>query len=74
MAKTTLLRACSRMSLEIGKKWFTFEAQEEISLTAKDNVEEEKAKLWERTNLTVDEQVNDAVEMVNNPPEGEAEK
>lgn len=57
MAKTTTIRATSRISTKVHDTFYTFEYCEERQIEEKDNLEEERAKLWETCNAEVDNQV-----------------
>ena len=57
MAKTTTIRATSRISTKIKDTFYTFEYCEERQIEEGDNVEEEREKLWETCNAEVDNQV-----------------
>ena len=61
MAKTTTIRATSRISTKIKDTFYTFEYCEERQIEEGDNVEEERKKLWEVCNTEVDNQVADAL-------------
>ena len=63
MAKTTTIRATSRISTKIRDTYYTFEYCEERQIEDGDNVEEERAKLWETCNAEVDNQVEETLEM-----------
>lgn len=61
MAKTTTIRATSRISTKIRDTFYTFEYCEERQIENGDNVEEEREKLWEVCNAEVDNQVAEAL-------------
>ena len=63
MAKTTTIRATSRISTKIRDTFYTFEYCEERQIEENDNLEEERAKLWETCNSEVDAQVEDVMNM-----------
>lgn len=63
MAKTTTIRATSRISTKIRDTFYTFEYCEERQIEDGDNVEEERAKLWETCNAEVGNQVEETLEM-----------
>lgn len=63
MAKTTTIRATSRISTKVRDTFYTFEYCEERQIEEKDNLEEERAKLWETCNAEVDAQVEDVMNM-----------
>lgn len=61
MAKTTTIRATSRISTKIKDTFYTFEYCEERQIEDGDNVVEEREKLWEVCNEEVDNQVTDVL-------------
>ena len=61
MAKTTTIRATSRISTKIKDTFYTFEYCEERQIEDGDNVEEEREKLWDVCNTEVDNQVADVL-------------
>jgi len=63
MAKTTTIRATSRISTKIKDTFYTFEYCEERQIEDGDNLEEERANLWETCNAEVDNQVAETLEM-----------
>ena len=63
MAKTTTIRATSRISTKVRDTFYTFEYCEERQIEENDNLEEERAKLWETCNSEVDAQVEDVMNM-----------
>ena len=63
MAKTTTIRATSRISTKVHDTYYTFEYCEERQIEENDNLEEERAKLWETCNSEVDAQVEDVMNM-----------
>lgn len=63
MAKTTTIRATSRISTKVRDTFYTFEYCEERQIEENDNLEEERAKLWETCNAEVDAQVEDVMNM-----------
>ena len=63
MAKTTTIRATSRISTKIKDTFYTFEYCEERQIEEGDNVEEEREKLWDVCNAEVDNQVADTLAM-----------
>lgn len=63
MAKTTTIRATSRISTKIKDTFYTFEYCEERQIEEGDNLKEERAKLWEVCNAEVDNQVEETLEM-----------
>ena len=63
MAKTTTIRATSRISTKIRDTFYTFEYCEERQIEDGDDLEEERAKLWEICNAEVDNQIEETLEM-----------
>lgn len=61
MAKTTTIRATSRISTKIKDTFYTFEYCEERQIEDGDDVVAEREKLWEVCNTEVDNQVADAL-------------
>lgn len=61
MAKTTTIRATSRISAKIRETFYTFEYCEERQIEEGDDLEEERARLWETCNEEVDNQVAEAL-------------
>lgn len=59
MAKTTTIKASSRASVKFGDSYFTIEYTEERTIQPKDDIEEEKEKLWEDVNRERDIQIED---------------
>lgn len=57
MAKTTTIRATSRISTKIKDTFYTFEYCEERQIEEGDDVAVEREKLWETCNAEVDNQV-----------------
>lgn len=57
--QTVAIRATSRASVKIHDSFYTVEYCEERSINPDDNVEEERAKLWETCNEEVDKQIED---------------
>ena len=57
MAKTTTIRATSRISTKIRDTFYTFEYCEERQIEDGDDVANEREKLWEVCNAEVDNQV-----------------
>lgn len=55
----TSIRATSRASVKVGDSFYTVEYCEERSIDQYDNVEEERAKLWDTCNGEVDSQIED---------------
>ena len=63
MAKTTTIRATSRISTKIKDTFYTFEYCEERQIEDVDDVVAEREKLWETCNAEVDCQVVDVMNM-----------
>lgn len=63
MAKTTTIRATSRISTKIRDTFYTFEYCEERQIEDGDNLEEEREKLWDTCNGEVDNQVEETLKM-----------
>ena len=61
MAKTTTIRATSRISTKIKDTFYTFEYCEERQIEDGDDVVVEREKLWDTCNTEVDNQVADAL-------------
>lgn len=61
MAKTTTIRATSRISTKIKDTFYTFEYCEERQIEDGDDVVAEREKLWDTCNTEVDNQVADAL-------------
>ena len=61
MAKTTTIRATSRISTKIKDTFYTFEYCEERQIEDGDDVANEREKLWEVCNEEVDNQVADTL-------------
>ena len=59
MAKTTTIKASSRASIKFGDSYFTVEYTEERQLEDKDDIEEERERLWEDVNRERDIQIDD---------------
>ena len=57
--KVTSIRATSRASVKVADSFYTVEYCEERSIDPEDNVEEERAKLWDTCNNEVDAQIED---------------
>lgn len=66
MAKTTTIKASSRASVKVGDNFYTIEWTEERTIQPKDNIEEEKALLWDDVNREVDSQIEDILEAYGN--------
>ena len=63
MAKTTIIRATSRISTKIRETFYTFEYCEERQIEDGDDVANEREKLWEVCNAEVDNQVEETLAM-----------
>lgn len=63
MAKTTTIRATSRISTKIKDTFYTFEYCEERQIEEGDDVANEREKLWETCNAEVDNQVEETLKM-----------
>lgn len=59
MVKTVSIKISSRASICVDKNYYTVEYCEERSIDPEDNVEEERAKLWDTCNGEVDTQIED---------------
>lgn len=66
MAKTTTIKASSRASVKVGDNFYTVEWTEERTIQPKDNIEEERALLWDDVNREVDSQIEDILEAYGN--------
>ena len=63
MAKTTTIRATSRISTKIKDTFYTFEYCEERQIEDGDDVANAREKLWEVCNAEVDYQVAETLSM-----------
>ena len=63
MAKTTTIRATSRISTKIKDTFYTFEYCEERQIEDGDDVANEREKLWDVCNAEVDNQVAETLSM-----------
>ena len=63
MAKTTVIKATSRASIKVGDSFYTIEYGEERSIEDTDNLESERADLWETCNGEVDRQIEEIMQM-----------
>lgn len=63
MAKTTTIRATSRISTKIKDTFYTFEYCEERQIEDGDDVVAEREKLWDTCNSEVDNQVEETLKM-----------
>lgn len=61
MSKTTAIKISSRASVKIGDSFYTVEYTEERSIGDSDNLEEERANLWDACNSEVDNQIEDVL-------------
>lgn len=57
--KVVTIKATSRASVKVADSFYTVEYCEERSIDPEDNVEEERAKLWDTCNGEVDAQIED---------------
>lgn len=62
MAKTTTIKASSRVSMKVKDNFYTVEYTEERSLEDGDNIEEERKELWYDVNNEVDKQIEEIYE------------
>lgn len=63
MAKTTTIRATSRISTKVRDTYYTFEYCEERQIEDGDDVANEREKLWDVCNAEVDNQVAETLAM-----------
>ena len=63
MAKTTIIRATSRISTKVRDTYYTFEYCEERQIEEGDDVANEREKLWEVCSAEVDYQVAETLAM-----------
>lgn len=59
MSRTTTIKASSRASVKVGDSFYTIEWTEERSIDPNDDIEDERANLWEVCNSEVDGQIED---------------
>ena len=59
MSQITLIKASSRASVKVGDSYYTVEWTEERSVDPTDDIEAERADLWETANDEVDNQIKD---------------
>lgn len=59
MSQTTTIKASSRASVKVGDSFYTVEWTEERTVDPEDNLEEERASLWDTANGEVDNQIQD---------------
>ena len=57
--KITSIRATSRASVKVADSFYTVEYCEERSIDPGDDIEEERAKLWDTCNTETDNQIED---------------
>lgn len=57
--KVVTIKATSRASVKVADSFYTVEYCEERSIDPEDNIEEERAKLWDTCNGEVDAQIED---------------
>ena len=63
MAKTTTIRATSRISTKVRDTFYTFEYCEERQIEEGEDLENARADLWETCNAEVDAQVTEVMNM-----------
>ena len=61
--KIQTIRATSRLSTKVGETFYTFEYTEERLLEDGDNIEDERAELWETCNTEVDTQLEEVIKL-----------
>lgn len=59
MSQTTTIKASSRASVKVGDSFYTVEWTEERTVDPTDDLEEERANLWDTANTEVDNQIRD---------------
>lgn len=59
MSQTTTIKASSRASVKVGDSFYTVEWTEERTVDPTDDLEEERANLWDTANNEVDNQIKD---------------
>lgn len=59
MSQTTKIQASSRASIKVGDSFYTVEWTEERTVEPTDDLEEERANLWDTANNEVDNQIKD---------------
>lgn len=59
MSQTTKIQASSRASVKVGDSFYTVEWSEERTVDPTDDLEEERANLWDTANTEVDNQIRD---------------
>lgn len=64
--KIMTMRATSRISTKINDTFYTFEYTEERLLEENDDIETERAKLWETCHSEVDTQVAEVIDIIKN--------
>lgn len=57
--KTLTIKASSRASVKVGDSYYTIEYCEERSINDNDDIEQERAELWNTCNTEVDNQIMD---------------
>ena len=62
--KIMTMRATSRISTKINDTFYTFEYTEERLLEENDDIEVERAKLWDTCHSEVDTQVGEVIDIV----------
>ena len=63
MMKIQTIRATSRLSTKVGETFYTFEYTEERLVEDGDNIEDERAELWETCNTEVDTQLEEVIKL-----------
>ena len=61
--KIQTIRATCRLSTKVGETFYTFEYTEERLLEDGDNIEDERAELWETCNTEVDTQLEEVIKL-----------
>lgn len=61
-AKTTMIRATSRVSVKVKETFYTLEYCEERQVQDNANVEDERKALWQTVNDEVDSQIQELFE------------
>lgn len=61
--KIQTIRATSRLSTKVGETFYTFEYTEERLVEDGDNIEDERAELWETCNTEVDTQLEEVIKL-----------
>ena len=61
--KIQTIRATSRLSTKVGETFYTFAYTEERLVEDGDNIEDERAELWETCNTEVDTQLEEVIKL-----------